>query len=88
MAGSVLNNDVIKYNLENFGEVFDELFEAQPKSLVWVLMRLCQSHGHVVTAYHCKMASVLASQFSKTGSLRTNFVKDKVFGVKDGAPIR
>ena len=52
VAGSVLRNAVIKYNLGNFGEVFDELFEAQPKSLGWVLMKLRQSHGHAVRAHH------------------------------------
>ena len=87
MAGSVLNNDVIKYNLENFGEVFDELFEAQLKSFGWVLMKLCQSHRHAVRAHHCKMASVITSLFSKAVDPRTNFVKDKVFRVKFGAQI-
>ena len=85
VAQSVLRNAVIKYNLGNFGEVFDELFEAQPKSLGWVLMKLCQSHGHV-RAHHGKMASVIASLFSKTVEPRTNFVQNKVFGVKEGAP--
>ena len=92
-AGSVLHNPVIKYNLGNFGEVFDEQFEAQLKSLGWVLnpsellMKLRQSHGHAVRAHHCKMASVITSLFSKAVDPRTNFVKDKVFRVKFGAQI-
>ena len=87
VAGSILRNAVIKYNLGNFGEVFDELFEAQMKSLGWVLMKVCQSHGHAVRAHHGMMVSVIASLFSKTVDPRTIFVKDKVFGVKHGAPI-
>ena len=79
MAGSVLLNAVIKYNLENFGEVFDELFEAQLNGLGWVLMKMRQSHGHAIRAHHGRMASVIASLFSKTVNPRTNFVKDKVF---------
>ena len=52
------------------------------------MMKLSQSHRHAVRAHHCKMASVIASLFSKTvDHPRTNFVKDKVFRVKDGTLI-
>ena len=36
-------------------------------------------------AHHCKTAIVNASLFSKTVDPLTNFVKDKVFRVTDGA---
>ena len=87
VAGSVLSNDVIKYNLGIFGEVLDELFEAQQKSLGCVLMKLRQSHWHAVRAHDGDLASGIASLFSKTVDPSTNFVRDNVFGVKDGVPI-
>ena len=84
---ATLSSSCFKHNLGIFGEVFDELVEAKPRSLGWVLIKLCQSHGHAVRAHHGKMASVIARLFSETDDPRTNFVKDKLFGVKDGAPI-
>ena len=50
VEGSVLHNAVIKHNLRNFGVVFDELFAAQPKSLMWGLIKLRQSHRHAIRA--------------------------------------
>ena len=87
VAGSVLSNTVIKHNLGNFGDVFDKLYEAQPKSRGWVLMKLRASQGHAVSAHCCKMACLIASLFSKSVDPQTNFVKDTIFGVKDGAPL-
>ena len=48
-------------------------------------MKLRQSHGHAVRAHRGRMSSVIASLFSETVDPRTNFVKDKVFGVKDAS---
>ena len=87
VAASVLRNAVINNNLGNYGEVFDELYEALPKSLDRVLVRLRTSHGHAAKAHHAKMAIAIGRLFRKTSDPRTNFVKEQAFGVKDGEPI-
>ena len=45
------------------------------------------SHGHAARAHCAMVANWIGRLFHKTADPRTNFVKEHVFGVKDGAPI-
>ena len=87
VAGSVVRNDVIKHNLGNFGSIFDELHDALPKSLQALLLQLCISQGHAGKQHRDRVAEGVASLFHQTADIQTNWVKETVFGVKDGAPI-
>ena len=45
------------------------------------------SHGHAARAHCAMVANWIGRLFHKTADPRTNFVKEHVFGVKDGALI-
>ena len=87
VAGSVVRNDVIKHNLGNFGSIFDELHDALPKSLQALLRQLRISQGHAGKQHRDRVAEGVASLFHQTADPQTTWVKEAVFGVKDGAPI-
>ena len=87
VAASIVRNAVIRNNLGNFGDVFDKLYSAKPKSLVTLLVKLLSSHWHAARAHRAKVANLIGRLTHKRADPRTNFVKKHVFGVKDGAPI-
>ena len=87
VAGSVVRKAVITHNIGNFGEIFDELHEAQPKSLQGLLRQLRATQGHAAKNHREKIAQGVANLFCQTADPQTNWVKETVFGVKDGAPI-
>lgn len=87
VAASVVRNAVIQSNLGSFGALFDELYEADTSSLSKLLQKLRTSHGHAARDHHGRMAILIARLFQTTYDPRINFVKEKVFGVKDGASI-
>ena len=88
VAASVVRNAVIRNNIGNFGDVFNELYSAKPKSLTTLLVKLLASHGHAARVHRAEVANLIGRLFHKTADPRTNFVKEHVFGVKDGTPIR
>ena len=59
VAVSVLHNAVTKNNLRNFGDVFDELYSAKPKSLTTLVVKLLASHGHASRAHCAKVADLI-----------------------------
>ena len=89
MAGRVVLNAVItvRHNVGNFGCVFDELHGTQPRGLTWILARLSMGHGHAAKHHRDRMAQGISSLFFQTADPQTNFVKETVFGVSDGAQI-
>ena len=90
MAASVIGNAFIRNNIGNFGDVFDELYSAKPrkpKSLTAFLVKLWASHRHAARAHCAKLEKLMGRLSHKTADLRTNFVKEQVFGAKHGAPI-
>ena len=84
MAESVVSNAVIKHDLGNFGDVFDELHGAQQISLTLVLAKLLMGHEHAAKHHRERMALGVSSLFYQTADSQTNFVKEKVFRVNDG----
>lgn len=87
LAGSVVRNAVIKRNLGHFGELFDEMYSVNQASLKSVLRELRKGHQHCARIHHLRLARLIASLFEQTSEDRINYVKDKVFGVRGGAPI-
>lgn len=87
LVGSIVRSAVINHNVGNFGRVFDELYSAHPPSLKIVLRKLRAGHQHCAKFHHSRIARVISSLFRQTSDPLVNYVKDKVFGVKDGAPI-
>ena len=89
VAGSVVCTAVIRNNLGNFGDVFDELYSAKQKSLATLWAKLRASHGHAARAHRAKLANVMGHLFHETAASdpRTNFVNEHVFGVQHWAPM-
>ena len=71
----------------NFGDSFDELHDAVQKSLPLLLAHLRMPQGHAWKHHRAKMAEAVAALFHETADPQINWVKETVFGVKDGAPL-
>lgn len=87
VAGSVVRKAVIKHNIGNFGGVFDELYDAHPKSLSALLRQLRAAQGHAAKQHRERIAELVANLFRRTVDPQVNWVKKTVFGVKDGGSI-
>lgn len=84
---NVLREVVVKHNLGQFGASYDMLREAKPASELAVLRTLRTSHQHAAKHHHMRTAAIVAKLFRQTKDPAVNYVKSKVFGIEDGAPI-
>jgi len=84
---NVLREVVVKHNLGNFGPSYDQLREAKPAQELFVLRVLRTSHAHAAKSHQIRTARIVAKLFRKTIDPAVNYVKSKVFGIEDGAPI-
>ena len=84
---NVLREAVVKHNLGNFGTSYDKLREATPASEMDLLRKLRTSHQHAGKNHHRRTAAIVAKLFRQTKDPAVNYVKSKVFGIEDGAPI-
>ena len=84
---NVLREVVVKNNLGQFGSSYDTLREAKPASELAVLRILRTSHQHAAKHHHKRTAAIVAKLFRQTKDPAVNYVKSKVFGIEDGAPI-
>lgn len=83
----VLREVVVKHNLGHFGPSYDMLRETTPASEKTVLKVLRASHQHTGKKHHASMSALVAKLFRVTKDPAVNYVKSKVFGIEDGAPI-
>ena len=84
---NVLREIVVQNNMGRFGEVYDKLREAKPGSEHAVIRALRTSHQHTAKEHHFRMAMLIAKLFRHTADPAVNYVKSKVFGIENGAPI-
>jgi len=84
---NVLREQVVKNNLGFFGESYDKLREVRPASELEVIRVLRTSHQHTSKAHHLRMSMLAQKLFRDTVDPAVNYVKSKVFGIENGAPI-
>jgi hypothetical protein len=84
---NVLREVVVKHNLGNFGPSYDQLREAKPGSEMAIPRILRTSHAHAAKNHQMRMAAIVAKLFRQTKDPAVNYVKSKVFGIENGAPI-
>lgn len=84
---SVVREVVVKNNLGNFGPSYDMLRKNKPDSEGHLLARLRTSHSHTAKQHHFRAAATIAKLFRETTDPAVNWVKFKVFGIENGAPL-
>jgi len=83
----VLREVILKHNLGRFGALYDMLRESSPASEKTLLRILRAAHQHAGKIHHQRMSALVAKLFRTTKDPAVNYVKSKVFGIEDGAPI-
>lgn len=84
---NVLREIVVRHNLGQFGPLYDKLREAKPASELAVLRVLRTSHQHTAKDHFWRTAAIVEKLFRQTNTPAINYVKSKVFGIENGAPI-
>ena len=85
--GAMLRHAVVTNNVGCIADSYDACVNQWPAEETKYLIELAKAQGKIAKAHHKLAAEILTQLLTKTYEADINYVKEAVFGLKDGAAI-
>ena len=88
---SIIRNIVISHVMGGYAEHYDSLRAARPQAEMQLVWHLRDSQAHAARNFHERiqyLVAELCNQSTDEGHEAVNYVKQTIFGVSNGNPIR
>ena len=86
-AASIMRSVVQREDIKGLATLYGTLQDKYPSVEEDAARRILRSGQHAVRNHRVRIAEVVIDLFLPTSGMDINYVKEAVFGIKDGAPI-